>query len=194
MVQVVKHYGNNGSIGYLRFGLGRGGETFPSQHFGTDPCTQTFINKWGFTETNWINYVTAMMNYEATLKSPKQLGVGMSTVDTNIMPDTEAAAAVSLKMGFGNQGWELNDVLNYPHCGNNWCVLFDQYAGQVPLELQTIALSDPTNNPPVGSLVTLLPFAVSHHATVFEIYTDDWLLAFDPNYPSYSTSFQAQGK
>jgi len=187
MAQVVQHYGNNGSIGYLRFGLGRGGETFPGQNFGTDPCTQTFINNWGWTETNWINYLSGMMNYEATLKSPKQLGVGISTYDTNIMPDTEAAAAVSLKMGFGNEGWELNDVLRYPHCGNNWCDLFDQYAGQVPLQLQTIALSDPTNNPPVGSLVTLLPFAVAHHANVFEIYTDDWLLAFDPNYPGYST-------
>jgi hypothetical protein len=187
MAQVVQHYGGNGSIGYLRFGLGRGGETFPGPDFGTDPCTQTFINNWGWTDTNWINYVTGMMNYEATLKSPKQLGVGIDSYDTDVMPDTEAAAAVSLKMAFGNQGFELNDVLKYPHCSVNWCALFDQYAGQVPLELQTIALSDPTNNPPVGSLVTLLPFALSHHANVFEIYTDDWLLAFDPNYPGYST-------
>jgi hypothetical protein len=28
---------------------------------------------------------------------------------------------------------------------------------------------------------------VSHHATIFEIYTDDWLLAFDPKYPGNST-------
>jgi hypothetical protein len=35
--------------------------------------------------------------------------------------------------------------------------------------------------------VNLLPFAVSHHVTILEIYCDDWLLAFDPNYPGYAT-------
>jgi hypothetical protein len=65
--------------------------------------------------------------------------------------------------------------------------MFAQYTGRVPLELQTIALSSPEGKPPVGSLVTLIPFAVSHHATILEIYCDDWLLAFDPNYPGNST-------
>ncbi len=187
MAQVVKHYANNGSIGYIRMGLGRGGETFPAANFGTDPCTNTYINNWGWTDTTWTNYVNAMLNYESTLKSPKQMGVGIDSVDTITMPESEAATAVSLKFGFGNQGFELSDITNYPHCSSDWCALFDQYTGSVPLELQTIALSDPMNAPPVGSLVTLLPFAVSHHATVFEIYTYDWLLAFDPNYPGYST-------
>jgi hypothetical protein len=128
-----------------------------------------------------------MLNYESTLKSPKQMGVGIDSYDSDSMPESEAATAVSLKFGIGNEGLELSDVTNYPHCGADWCALFDQYAGSVPMELQTYLLSDPTNNPPVGSLVVLLPFAVSHHATVFEIYTDDWLLAFDPNYPGNST-------
>ena len=34
-----------------------------------------------------------------------------------------------------------------------------------------------------GSLVPLLPFAVKNHATILEIYCDDWLLAFSPNHP-----------
>jgi hypothetical protein len=34
-----------------------------------------------------------------------------------------------------------------------------------------------------GSLVPLLPFAISNHATVLEIYADDWLVAFDPTNP-----------
>ncbi len=187
MAQVVKHYGSNGSIGYIRMGLGRGGETFPAQNFGNDPCTSTFTNKWGWTDTTWANYVSAMLNYESTLKSPKQMMVGIDSVDSNTLPDSEAAAAVSLKMAFGNQGMQAKDITNYPHCSSDWCNLFDQYNGDVPLELQTIALSSPQGNAPVGSLVNLLPFAVSHHATILEIYTDDWLLAFDPNYPGYST-------
>jgi len=187
MAQVVQHFGNNGSIGYIRIGLGRGGETFPAHNFGIDPCTSTFMNNWGWTDTTWTNYVDSMLNYESTLKSPKQMGVGIDSYDSDSMPESEAATAVSLKFGIGNEGLELSDVTNYPHCGADWCALFDQYAGSVPMELQTYLLSDPTNNPPVGSLVVLLPFAVSHHATVFEIYTDDWLLAFDPNYPGNST-------
>ncbi len=34
-----------------------------------------------------------------------------------------------------------------------------------------------------GSLVPLLPFAVKNHATILEIYCEDWLLAFSPNHP-----------
>ncbi len=36
-----------------------------------------------------------------------------------------------------------------------------------------------------GSLVPLLPFAVKNHATIVEIYTEDWLLAFSPNHPQH---------
>ncbi len=197
MAQVIKHYATNGSIGYIRIGLGRGGETFPSQNFGNDPCTSVFEKKWGWSDTTWTNYVNAMLNYEATLHSPKQLMVGIDSVDSSSMPDSEAATAVSLKMGFGNQGFQQNDITKYPHCSSDWCDLFDEYTGDVPLELQTIALSSPQNQPPVGSLVNLLPFAVSHHVTILEIYTDDWLLAFDPKYPGnsqYGAAYQAAFK
>jgi Putative Ig domain len=187
MTQVIKHYGGNGSIGYIRIGLGRGGETFPAQNFGTDPCTSTFVNKWGWSDTTWTNYVNAMLTYEGKLKSPKQLMVGIDSVDTNSMPDAEAAAAISLKIAFGNQGMKATDITNYPHCSSDWCDLFAEYKSDEPLELQSIALSSPEGAPPVGSLVDLLPFAVQNHATVLEIYCYDWLLAFDPNYPGNST-------
>ena len=187
LAQVIKHYGGNGSIGYIRIGIGRGGETLPAQGFGTDPCTSTFINKWGWTETTWINYVSAMLTYESTLKSPKQLMMGIDSTGHRTMPVSEAAAAVSLGIGFGNQGLEASDIKNYPTCSTDWCNLFNQYTGQVPLELQTVALSSPQGNAPVGSLTKLLPFAVSHHTTILELYCDDWLLAFDPNYPGYAT-------
>jgi hypothetical protein len=187
MAQVVKHYEPNGSIGYIRIGLAHGGETFPAPNFGTDPCTNTFINKWGWTDTTWTNYVDAMLNYEATLKSTKQLMVGIDSYDSDTMPESEAATAVSLHIAFGNEGLQLTDMTNYPHCSSDWCDLFAEYTGDVPLELQPIALSSPQGDPPVGSLVTLLPFAVTNHVTILEIYCDDWLLAFDPNYPGNST-------
>jgi hypothetical protein len=187
MAQVVKHYEPNGSIGYIRLGLARGGETWPAPDFGTDPCTNTFMNKWGWSDTTWTNYVDAMLNYEATLKSTKQLMVGIDSYDSDTMPEAEAATAVSLHIAFGNEGMSASDITNFPHCSADWCDLFAEYTGDVPLELQSVALSSPEGLPPVGSLVTLLPFAVENHATILEIYCDDWLLAFDPNYPGNST-------
>lgn len=40
-------------------------------------------------------------------------------------------------------------------------------------------------------LVDLIPFAVNNHATVFEIYYQDWLTAYDPDYPGYFPAYQA---
>jgi hypothetical protein len=188
MLEVVQHYGSNPGIGYIRFGLGRGGETNPARGLGTEvACTNAFMKQWGWTETTWINYLNSMLNYEASLKSPKQLMLGV--VGTNLMrnvPQAAAATAVAAHIGFGSQGLEAVDVTNYPNCTSDWCNLFNQYAGRVPLELQTIAQSDPTGAGATGSLVTLIPFGISHHASVFEIYYQDWLLAFDPAYPGYS--------
>lgn len=188
MAQVVQHYGSNPGIGYIRFGLGRGGETNPARGLGTEPtCTNAFMNQWGWTETAWINYLNSMLNYEASLKSPKQLMLGV--VGTNLIknvPQATAATAVAAGIGFGSQGLQAKDITNYPSCTSDWCNLFNQYTGSVPLELQTIAQSDPTGAGQTGSLVPLLPFAISHHAQILEIYYEDWLLAFDPAYPGYS--------
>jgi Putative Ig domain len=191
MAQVIQHYGPNASVGYIRIGLGRGGETFPAQNFGTDPCTQTFVSNWGWTDAVWEAYVDGMIDYEVTLGSPKQLMIGLDTVDTLTMADIEAANAVPLKVALGNEGLEQSDITNYPVCSADWCNLWPLYTikgvPDVPLELQTIQVSDPTGNGPVGSLTTILPFAVEHGATIMEIYTDDWLQAYDPNYPNYTT-------
>jgi hypothetical protein len=119
--QVVRHFGGNGSIDYIRFGLGRGGETFPARDFGTDPCTTTFIKQWGWSGTNWLNYVTAMLNYEATLHSPKQLMVGITGLpnQTISVPPAEAAAAASLHIGFGNHGLSSKDIATFPVCSSD---------------------------------------------------------------------------
>src|SRR5260370_23359900 len=70
----------------------------------------------------------------------------------------------------------------------------------VPLELQQIDCSNPTgyqttfpnaNNcfqgspqgqGKTGNLGTLFPFATSNHGSIIELYSQDALLAFDPNY------------
>jgi hypothetical protein len=68
--------------------------------------------------------------------------------------------------------------------------LFAQYSGQVPTELQTYMQSCPDNSCTTGSLVDLIPWAVANHAKVFEIYYQDWLTAYDPNYPGFYPAYQ----
>jgi hypothetical protein len=193
MQQVVQHYGSNPSVGYIRFGLAQGGETSPSLAFNSDSTCSNAFAGWGWTPTNWIDYLTSMLGYEATLNSPKQLMVGLNTVTSTSVPDQVAAYAVSQNIGFGSQGLQQSDISNFDSgapCTADWCSLFDTYQGQVaPLELQTATQSDSNGGGVTGSLVPLLPFAVEHHATSLELYYEDWLTAFDPSYPGYYPSY-----
>lgn len=189
MAAVIEHYGSNASIGYIRFGLGHGGETFPVTGWNNTgaACGKAFA-AWGITVASWETYLAGMLDYEETLKSGKQLMVGVTPMGapTSVVPDYVAPLAVPMHVGFGSQGLAQSDITNYPNCTANWCNLFAEYAGQAPLELQTVLQSCPDNSCTTGSLVNLVPFAVSHHASVLEIYYQDWLLAFDPSYPGNS--------
>jgi hypothetical protein len=109
----------------------------------------------------------------------------------------EAENAVSLGFGFGSQGLQLSDIANYNagnHCASDWCANFVRFAGQVPLELQTIAASDPMNAAGgTGSITVLLPFALKLHTQILEVYIQDLQVAYDPasaNYATYSQAYQ----
>jgi hypothetical protein len=82
-------------------------------------------------------------------------------------------------------------------CGaSNWCAVFTQFAGTVPLHLQTLYQSDPSGAAATGSepagivrmgpLPPLLQAGLAVHAQIFELYAQDWLIAFDPQYPNYA--------
>jgi hypothetical protein len=189
MAAVIQKYGTSTQIGYIRFGLGHGGETFPVTGWNhiTTPCGKAFAT-WGVTVTTWESYLSGMLAYLSNLHSGKQLMIGLNPmgVPNTLVPDFVAPIAVPMNVAFGSQGLEQSDITSYPVCTANWCNLFEQYHGQVPLELQTVLLSCPDKTCATGSLVDLVPFAVSHHVTVLEIYYMDWLLAFDPSSPGYS--------
>lgn len=192
MVAVIQHYQGNPNIGYIRFGLGHGGESLPVAGWNdtTTACGQAYVNAWGLTIQTWENYLSSMLNYQGSLNSPVQLMVGVTPMNGATVPDYVAPIAVQNNIGFGSQGLEATDVNNCSGSTADWCSLFGQYTGQVPLELQTIGQSCPTGTCTTGSLVDLIPFAVTNHATVFEIYYQDWLTAYDPNYPGYFPAYQ----
>lgn len=202
---VVSHYSSNANIGYIRVGLGRGGETIPVADWDNtaEACGQSYVNTWGYTVANWdSNYIGPMLQYEGSLITANHLPVSKLMVGITPMGGTSqnqnanftANTAVPLGMAFGSQGLQESDVQNYPSCGANWCNLFATYTGQVTLELQTVAqsclpgASCTTQEQGTGPLTDLIPFAVTNHVTSIELYYQDWLTAFDPNYTPYDST------
>ncbi len=193
MAAVISHYSSNSNVGYIRFGLGRGGETIPVGDWQDSGTCGTAFASWGVTVSTWKTYLSSMLNYEGSLNSHRQLMVGVTPMGSNgghEVPDFITPIAVQNHIGFGSQGLEKSDVGNCASSTADWCNLFQQYTGQVPLELQTIGQSCPDNTCTTGSLANLLPFAAQNHVTVLEIYYQDWLTAYDPNYPGYTPSYQ----
>ena len=195
MAALVAHYQENPRIGYIRFGLGRGGETFPAMGWDNvlDPPCYNAFQSWGFTSAGktalWESYLSTMLTYEASLHSAKQLMVAINGVNppSNTVPDYLAPIAASLGIGFGSQGWQAADIDDCTGGEADWCDLFEAYKGQVPLELQTATKSCTaemacTNNAVTGPLPPLLVWAAAHHTNVFEIYWQDWLIAYDAAY------------
>jgi len=184
MSAVVGKYGKNTSIGYIRFGLGAGGEIYPA-------CMYALMDH-GFSKPTWRKYLFDMLDYEKSLNSPKQLAVGLNAFGNP--PDVAFTAevaehAVQNGIAIGNQGLSIQDARNDAAarpCMADWCRIFRRFRGKVPLVLQTGGVSNPEGSEPTGSMVDIMPFALSQHVQIFELYVEDLLVAYDPSNPQYA--------
>ncbi len=200
---VLNRYGSNPGVGYIRFGISRGGEAFPT-------CLTQMMALGGYSisqfDAVWEGYISEMTAFQqsalnaiaASSGRVVQLMAALNQYGTPIQYNVtsfEAQNAVSLGFGFGSQGLQLSDIANYKAsapCSSDWCANFALFAGQAPLELQTIAASDPTNAPGgTGSMVTLLPFTLQLHTQILEVYLQDLEIAYDPASPNYAMYSQA---
>ncbi|HUO17539.1 MAG TPA: hypothetical protein VMX38_21330 [Verrucomicrobiae bacterium] len=191
MRATIDKWGANPSVGYIRFGLGAGGEIYPACMF--------FMRDQGFSDATWQKYIFDMLDFEKSLNSPKQLAVGLNAYGEP--PHLDFAAAVAERavqdgIAIGNQGLTAedprNDAAGKP-CMADWCRIFRQARGKVPLILQTGHPTEPDRSGEIGSLVDMLPFAVEQKVQIFELYPQDWLLAYDPyapEYPQYHKEYQ----
>jgi len=191
MSATIDKFGKNPSVGYIRFGLGAGGEVFPAcMHFMRDQ---------GFSDSTWQKYIFDMLDYQKSLNSPKQLAVGLNAYGEP--PHLDFAAAVAERavqngIAIGNQGLTAQDPRNDSAgkpCMADWCRVFRQARGKVPLILQTGHPTEPDGSGEIGSLVDMLPFAVEQKVQIFELYPQDWLVAYDPytpGYPRYHQEYQ----
>jgi hypothetical protein len=184
MSAVVQKYGSNRSVGYIRFGLGGGGETYPACMFA--------MKNHGFSPGTWRKYILDMLDYEKSLNSQKQIMVGINTFGQP--PDLGFADAVAEHatrsgIAFGSQSLSVEDLHNEENgspCAVDWCRNFHKAQGRVALELQTRKASNPDRSGIIGSMVDLLPFAIRMKTQILEIYPEDWYVAYDPSSPDYA--------
>lgn len=198
IVATVKQFASDPHIGYLRFGLGTGGEGLASAGTKTPSCLAQW-NAAGY-QTEWPAYVSRLVAFEGSLHANHQLMVAINTFDAMPSPEKVAQEASQDGIGFGMEGLQASDAAaisaGQPCGDSNWCAVFTQFAGTVPLHLQTLYQSDPSGAPATGSeprgivrvgpLPPLLQAGLTVHAQIFELYAQDWLIAFDPQYPGYA--------
>ncbi len=183
---VVAHVTGDPHVGYLRFGIGTGGENYVE-----NDLQGSCLNRWnayGY-QQKFPAYTTTMLDYEASLHSVKPILVGINQFNgANGMADQVAGAAASDGFGFGTQGLSadaISEAGSGQSCYADWCALFQKYQGKVPLEVQTYEKSNPDGSGPVGTLPPLLTFGLNEHAQIFELYPSEWLVADDPSWPGY---------
>jgi hypothetical protein len=151
---------------------------------------------WPQVSANWIAFLDTMLQFERSLHSSKPIIITISPIifspDDLSTPDATATNAVAAGIGFGNQGLQKSDPLNYangdPCYGGDWCANFQKYKGQLPMELQTLSGGDPTNTSQMGSLApSLLTFATGQGAGILELYFDDWMCTYDSSWSGVNT-------
>jgi len=181
MSAFVEKWGSNPSVGYIRFGLGAGGESYPA-------CMFELMRHGEYSDDRWRKYLFDMMDYEKSLNSPKQIMVSLIGQKPEVSRDI-AEHAVKLGFGFGIQSLNADAMQKHRSggtCNGDWCRLFEKYHGKVPLELQTFARTEASGEG-TGSLVDLLAFGVQMHAQIFELYLQDWLAASDKDDPNFKS-------
>jgi hypothetical protein len=159
MRALVEHYASNPGVGYIRIGLGKGGEiNLPrGWHDPSGDCGQAYVTRWGYTagdsnKFTWNAYLEKMVDFEGSLHAKKQLMVSITPVQApghnpQEVSDFLAPVAVRNGVGFGNQGLSSMAMRDCTGMQADWCNLFEHFQGKVPLEVQTLGKSCPQGTP-----------------------------------------------
>jgi hypothetical protein len=172
---LVAHVAGDAEIGYIRFGLGTGGEDFPVDGFAQGTCFGAWVAK-GLSGARWLAWSTAQIDYEASLGSKHALNVGINSFPgAPLLPDEVAAEAAKDGLGFGMQGMTVAQIgfaQSNPHlCYADWCSLFATWAARVPLEVQTLSPTTPAGGGTSGALPAQLAYVVVQaYAQILELY------------------------
>ena len=203
---MIRKYGSDPHVGYMRFGLGAGAEDFP-QHGADGNCFAAWA-AYGMSAKRWARYSTSVVS-EIAAESQRNSSRVQQLVALNTFADPQhpfdvpgavAHSAYDNAIGFGTENLGSG---NYGSttvaCASNspvpyWCRAFDEYAGKVPLQFQPISWTLNPAFPKLAPLTQLLPYALYNHAQIFELYYQEWLTADDPNWPTYRAHHTAWSK
>jgi hypothetical protein len=194
-------------VAYMRVGYARGAEALPecvSKWPGFVSQAQS--------KQDWLNFYADTSSYLMGLSASTAFHMQTALNEAGSPVDTSygtAEAQISVQyiggdgrvFGFGSQGAQQADVDHCATSTSDWCNQFNQFWLGGPsyqnteFELQQIDCSNPTGagtsgdtcfqgGPPgkAGDLRTLLPFLTLNHVTIIELYNQDALLAYDPNF------------
>ncbi len=187
----INHFQSNPNVAYINVGVGSGEQTLVLG-VKSDPSCLAKWNAAGY-QTEWPSYVSRVISFVGALHTPVQLNVSINAFANFPSSGQIAAQDSSWGIGFGFNGLEASDVTEAnddQQCAADWCQVYDQYAGRVPLYVQTRQASDPgpgadSDSQSTGPLPPLLTTALAMHTQIFELYAQDWLMAFDPSFPGY---------
>lgn len=194
------------SVAAARHGISIGGEAFPF-------CVSQMKQKYSFStaqiKTAWIGEVQSIANQlvSATPNYPVEGAMnglcvpGTGGVVCYDWADAEAVIYTNAGFGITSQGFTVTDINAFAtngyasggaatapgtYCSNDFCYNFHTFLSASPASLQTGTATNPSGAG-TGSLVDLGPFATQQKATILELYIQDLLIAYDPNFSQYST-------
>jgi hypothetical protein len=183
--QTLARYGSAVQrIDSIRFGLGLGGETYPA-------CYYTLKGDMSADEFDqvWTSYISETTDYIDTFEPEVVLDAACNAYGDPPrlhVCDFEAADAAGRGWSFGTQGLHSDDIRNHAAgkpTGANWLQNFARYR-RSPTHLQTKKATEPASEN--NNLPTLARFALEHGCEAFEIYLEDWRIAYDPDYEGYA--------
>ena len=185
----IAEFGNQPWIGYFRFGIGVGAESYPGNgvSYANNPCHQEWTKPpINLSQELWQAHSLDFIDFLGTLETSKTILVTINNFGRSYDVAREVAAYAAEKgFGIGTQGLTKNALNLYAqgkNCYADWCNLFKQYDDTTILEVQTAAQSNPANKGRVGPLPALLDFGLAKGVDIFELYQAEWFVANDPNH------------
>ncbi len=185
----VAEFSDQPWIGFFRFGIGVGAESYPGNgvSYAKNPCTKEWekspIN---LSESLWRDHSFSFLDFLSSLQTKKTILVTLNNYGkSTAIAEEMAAYAADKGLGIGTQGLTQRAIAldrQGKTCYADWCNLFPRYNHQTLLEVQTAAQSNPAGKGRVGSLPPLLEFGLSKGVDIFELYQAEWFVANDPNH------------
>jgi hypothetical protein len=201
-------------IAYISVGGGTNGEWLP--YAVTELETQVSPSTIAQLQNVWVN--TYMSTIEAKIVAANGQFSVNQTMNGGLLqvPYTfaDAAATLAIGNGFGlaDQGLQNYDITAFGNFGtasggsltnntyptNDHAYNYNKYPAPPIHEFQTGTFSNPANFGPytagvMGSLVPLIPYAIERGGNRFELYYQDWQIAYDStvaNYANYHLAYQ----